>query len=80
MQVYWFRIKHEGKTITDLTKIKHKQFNQPGQVIISNLVKYGWVVLRGLGVDDNIDADLISVAMKVLTKNLPSGKWKGIYK
>lgn len=67
---------NNGEKIIDLTKMKPKQFNGPGKVIIGDLVKYSWIVFLGVEIDDKIEADIKTLAMKGATKDLPNGIWK----
>lgn len=56
------------------------QFSVPGQVILGSLKKQCWVVFREVGIDDNIKADLKTVAMTGSNKELPNQKWEEIEK
>ena len=54
----------EGETVIDCKCVPITSFIQVGEIIVGNLEKYGWIVMRGLTIDPSTATEINNMVMK----------------
>jgi len=64
--------------IIDLIVIEKLQYSSPGQVILGDLKRDGWVLCRGITIDTKMQEAINNMAFDGHSEEKPYGVWKSI--
>jgi len=68
----------DSEVVIDLTVIWKHQYDQPGQVILGDLKRDGWVVCRGINMDTKTHEAIKDMAFEGHSVETPHGHWNSI--